>query len=162
MSCVLGCITPPSPGSAWRRGQGGARLGEQGVLLCIPIASLGLSYARTSRSRVAAAGSPGLCPAAWAGSGPVLGFSAQVLRRRRGLQLQVLQALASLPPAELKPWIPPSHELGSGAKGDSWPSFPSRAKLKSGCERGEEPGCGSECAPCAPPDHKIGFPEIAC
>lgn len=111
--------------------------------------------------------SPPICPLARAGSGPALGSAAQVvlLRRGQGLQLQVLQLLVPLQQADPKPWIPPSQNFGSGAKGDSWPLLPSQAKLKSGFEwQCEEPGAGSEaeCMACAPSAHQIGFPEIAC
>lgn len=111
--------------------------------------------------------SPRVCPPVRAGLGPTLGSRAQVvlLGLGLGLQIQVLQALVSLRQADLKPWIPPSQKFGSGAKGDSWPLLPSRAKLKSGSEqRREEPGSGSgaERVACAPSAHQIGFPEIAC
>lgn len=97
----------------------------------------------------------------------MLGSHARVvlLRWGLGLQIQVLQTLASLQQAELKPWIPPSQKFGSGAKGDSWPLLPTRAKQKSGSEqKQEEPGssAGAECAARAPSGHQIGFPEIAC
>lgn len=61
----------------------------------------------------------------------MLGSHAQVvlLRWGLGLQIQVLQTLASLQQAEPKPWIPPSQKFGSGAKGDSWPSLPTQEKL---------------------------------
>lgn len=97
----------------------------------------------------------------------MLGSHGQVelLRWGLGLQIQVLQTLASLQQAEPKPWIPPSQKFGSGAKGDSWPLLPTRAKLKSGSEqKQEEPGssAGAERVACAPSGHQIGFPEIAC
>lgn len=57
---------------------------------------------------------------------PCWGLMGQVvlLRWGLGLQIQVLQTLASLQEAEPKPWIPPSQKFGSGAKGDSWPLLP--------------------------------------